>query len=75
MKIYSTLTHMNNESGKVAMIKSRDMRTNSQPKHPSLPEFLSAETVETHQVIKAQIIFILVCCIFSMASLSHMLVL
>lgn len=46
MRIYSTLTHINNVSGKVAAIKRRDMMTNSQPKHPSLPELLSVERVK-----------------------------
>lgn len=32
--------------GKVPMMIMRDMRTKIQPKHPSLAEFLSAETVK-----------------------------
>lgn len=44
VKIYSTLTHINMEIGKVATTKRRDMRTNSQPQHPSLLECLSVDS-------------------------------
>ena len=37
---------MNMVSGKVAVMKRREMMTSSQPKQPSLPEFLSVERVE-----------------------------
>lgn len=46
LTIYFTLTHMKIVSGKVPAIIMRDTRTKIQPKHPSLPEFLSAETVK-----------------------------
>lgn len=46
MRIYYTFTHINIVSGKVPTTKRTDMMTNSQPKHPSLPEFLSVERVE-----------------------------
>lgn len=46
MRIYYTFTHINIVSGKVATTKTRDMMTSSQPKHPSLPEFLSIGRVE-----------------------------
>lgn len=46
VRTYFTLTHMKTVIGKVPTIITRDMRTRIQPKHPSLPEFLSAETLK-----------------------------
>lgn len=43
---YFTLTHIKIVRGKVSIINRRDIRTNSQPKHPSLPEDLSVESKE-----------------------------
>lgn len=43
---YSTLTHRKIASGKVPIMKRREMMTSNQPQHPSLPEFLSEERAE-----------------------------
>lgn len=43
--------HMKSVTGKVTATKTRDMITNSQPKHPRLPAFLSVEKEDTLKLI------------------------